>query len=310
MSGARQMFPDRTIGAGRTAATGRPWRRGWPGGLQGSDHAWAIAFMIPYGAVFLAFVAHPVAYGLWMGSKPGLYADLVADPRFIQTAVNTLLFVGIGVNVTMFAAFLVSGYFMSRSRWIRALLVLYMLPWALPAIPAFVSFHWMLIGRWGLLNSLLSELFGIDGPIWFNSYWLALGANIVACIWKWMPFWTLIFMAGRIAVPQEIYDAADVDGATGAQRFVHVTFPLLATLYAICTLLATLWAFGDFSTVNFVSGGAPALATDVLATLGIRAAFTTANPPLGVATMMSALPLLIPIVIVLMRKVHLTQVEL
>ena len=73
-----------------------------------------------------------------------------------------------------------------------------------------------------------------------------------------MPFWTLIFLAGRMAIPQDIYDAAEIDGATGLRRLVHVTFPLLANVYLICTLLSTIWTIGDFPTVYFVSSGAPA----------------------------------------------------
>jgi multiple sugar transport system permease protein len=72
-----------------------------------------------------------------------------------------------------------------------------------------------------------------------------------------MPFWTVIFLAARIRIPRDIYDAAEVDGATGSRRFVHVTFPLLANLYLICTLLSTLWTLGDFTTVYLVSGGGP-----------------------------------------------------
>jgi multiple sugar transport system permease protein len=101
-----------------------------------------------------------------------------------------------------------------------------------------------------------------------------------------------------------------VDGATGSRRFVHVTFPLLANIYLACTLLSTLWTLGDYTSVNFVSGGAPALSTDVLATLGIRYAFDDAQPQLGVAAMLSAIPLLIPIVILLMRKIQTTEVQL
>ena len=265
---------------------------------------------MPYLAVFIAFVAYPVGFGLWMGARPALFAELADDPLYLHTLVNTLLFVGIGVNLKMFLAFLLSGYFDSQSRWIKALLVLYMLPWALPAIPAFLAWHWMLVGQWGFLNSLLEQAFTIEGPIWFNSYWLALGSNILAYIWKWMPFWTLIFIAGRMAIPNEIHEAADVDGATGFRRFVHVTFPLLASLYLICTLLSTVWMIGDFTTVYFVSGGAPSLSTEVLATLGMHDAFTVGDPALGVAAMMSALPLLIPLVILLMRKVHVSGVQL
>jgi multiple sugar transport system permease protein len=224
--------------------------------------------------------------------------------------VNTLLFVGIGVNLKMFLAVLLSGFFLRRRWWIRALLVIYMLPWALAAVQAYISVHWILIGEMGLVNRLLEELFGIDGPIWFNHRWLALGSNIIAYIWKWMPFWTVIFLAGRMAIPQEIYEAADIDGATGSRRFVHVTFPLLANIYLVCTLLSTIWTLGDFTGVHFVSGGAPAMSTDVLATLGIRYALDFAQPQLGVAAMLSALPVLIPVVIVLMRKVQATEVQL
>ena len=281
-----------------------------PNGLWGSDTAWLVAFLVPYTAVFLGFAAYPIAFGLWMGRSPGLYAELIGDPAYWQTLGNTLLFVGIGVNLQMFLALLLSGYFMSGSRWIKSLLVLFLLPWALPAMPAFLSFHWMLIGHGGLINSLLVAAFDIDGPIWFNEYWLALSANILASIWKWMPFWTLIFLAGRMAIPRDIYDAADVDGAVGMRRFAFVTFPLLANLYLIATLLATLWTTGDFTTVYFVSGGAPSRSTEVLATLGIHQAFDTSQPALGVAVALSALPLLIPLVILLMRKIHVGAVQL
>ena len=291
-------------------ALNQPSRSPWRRHLHGSDFAWAIAFIVPYAAVLFAFVVYPFGYALWMASAPSLYADLIANRLYPPTIVNTLLFVGVGVNVKMFLALLLSGFFMRRRWWIKALLVVYILPWALPAVPASLSFHWMLIGEYGLIDSALQALFGIDGPIWFNDRWLALGSNIVAHIWRWMPFWTVIFIAGRMAIPQDIYEAADMDGAAGSRRFVHITFPLLANIYLVCTLISTIWTLGDFTTVNFVSGGAPARSTEVLATLGIRYAFDVAQPQLGVAAMLSALPLLIPVVIVLMRKVQTTEVQL
>jgi len=212
--------------------------------------------------------------------------------------------------VKMFLALLLSGFFMRRRWWIKALLPVFILPWALPAIPAFISFHWMLIGEEGLVNGLLSALLGVEGPLWFNDRHLALGADIVAHIWKWMPFWTLTFLAARLAIPQDIHEAAAVDGATGCRRFAHVILPLLGNLYLVCTLLATLWTVGDFTTVSLVSGGAPSYSTDVLATLGIHYAFEAAQPALGVAAVMSALPLLIPITILLMRVLQTREVQL
>ena len=113
-----------------------------------------------------------------------------------------------------------------------------------------------------------------------------------------------------MAIPPEIYEAAAVDGATGFGCLAHVTFPILAGLYLICTLLSSIWTLGDFTTVYFVSGGAPALTTEVLATLSIRDAFTVGDPRLGAAAVMSVLPLLIPLVVLLMRRVQTADVQL
>src|SRR5207253_3200548 len=136
------------------------WRY-WRGGLQGSEFTWAVAFVVPYIAVFLGFVIYPAFYGLWM-------------------------------------------------------------------------------------------VFGVDGPSWLNSRWFALGSAVFSHVWKWTPFWTVILLAGRMSIPQEIYDAAKVDGATGLKRFLYVTFPLLANLYLVLTLLATIFLLGDFNSVYFV----------------------------------------------------------
>ena len=288
----------------------RKTRRAWHGGLQGWDHAWAIAFALPYTVIFFAFVVYPIGYGIWLGSDPALYSELFSDPRYLTTVVNTLLYVGIGVNLKMFLAILMSGFFMRKRRWIKALLVIFILPWATPALPAYMSIHWFLNGQWGMLNNVLYLLFNIDGPVYLNEHWTGLACNIGAYIWKTLPFWTVILLAGRMAVPQELYEAAEVDGATGMGRFVHVTVPLLANLYFVCTLLDMVFALGDFNATFFVSGGGPAMSTEVLSTLGIRYAFTTALPRLGVAAVMSALPLLIPLVILLMRKLRMSEGQL
>jgi multiple sugar transport system permease protein len=295
----------------RSTIAPRSRLRGLRGGLQGSEYAWAIAFCIPYVAVFIAFVVFPVLYGLWLGHQPSLYVELFNDPIYQTTVVNTILYLAIGVNVKMFLALLLSGFFMRRGWWVKGLLMIYVLPWAVPALPTFISIHWMLNTQWGLINNVLWDVAGIDGPGWLDtSRWLALGSVILTYIWKNMPFWTVILLAGRMAIPQELYEAAEVDGATGIKRFVHISFPLLANLYLVCTLLSTIFTLGDFNTVYFITGGGPALSTHVLATLGIRDAFELARPQLGVAAVLSALPLMIPLVMTLMHKLRTSEVEL
>jgi multiple sugar transport system permease protein len=306
MSGTQQSL---ALGGQRAAARAarRPPRRIR---LQGSDTTWAIAFVVPYAAVFLAFVVYPAAFGLWMGSDPALYRTLFSDPRYPTIVVNTLLMAAIGVNVTMFLAFLLSGFFMRRSWWIRGLLAIYLIPWALPALTAFLSIHYMTVTEYGLLDSLWRAVTGEDGPLFLVHRWLAMTTNLVSYIWKWMPFWTLIFIAGRMSIPRDIYEAAEIDGAAGWRGLVHITLPLLANVYLVATLLFTIWTIGDFNTVYFVSSGAPARLTDVLATYGFHQAFDFGYPYVGNAAMMSALPVLIPAVLLLMRRIRTTGVQL
>jgi multiple sugar transport system permease protein len=284
--------------------------RWWRGHLQGSEYAWALAFCIPYVAVFIAFVVYPVAFGIWMGSDADLYPRLFSDPIYWQTVVNTALFLGIAINVKLFLALMLSGFFMRRGWWVKALLMVFVLPWAVPALPTYISIHWMLNGEWGMLNNIIWHLTGEIGPNWLTWRWTGLGAAIASHVWKWLPFWTVILLAGRMAIPTDIQEAAKVDGATGFRMFVHVNFPLIANLYFICTLLSTIFSLGDFNVVTFVSGGGPADSTHVLATLGIRYAFDLAQPRLGVAAVITSLPLLIPLVIMLMRKFKTSQVQL
>jgi multiple sugar transport system permease protein len=295
---------------GRPSIQRRSLLRYWQGRLRGSEFTWAVAFLVPYIVVFVAFVVYPVLYGAWMGSSPHLYAELFSDPIYQRTVVNTLLFLAFGVNLKLFLALMMSGFFMYPGWWTKALLMVFILPWAVPALPTFISIHWMLNGEWGLINNALYNLFGIEGPSWLNERWLALGTSICAHIWKWLPFWTVILLAGRMSIPHDIWDAAKVDGATGLRSFTHITFPLLANLYLVLTLLATIFLLGDFNTVTFVTGGGPANSTHVLATLGIRDAYDMGHPELGVAAVLSAMPLMIPLVIILMRKLRTTEVQL
>jgi multiple sugar transport system permease protein len=292
-------------------ALARPEKRtaSWTG-LNGSDRLWALAFATPYVAVFLAFVIYPICYGLWLGSNPASYRQLFADPVYPSALLNTLIYLLVAVNLKLFLALLLSGFFMRKGWWSKGVLLIFILPWAVPAIPSYISIHWMLNSQWGLVNNVIWALLQTDGPPWLDNATLALGSVIYAHIWKWLPFWTIILLAGRMAIPPELYEAAKVDGASSLDIFRHITVPLLAGLYLVCTLLSTIWALGDFNAVRFISGGGPALSTHVLATLGIRNAFEIGNPALGMATVLSALPLLVPLVILLMRQLKKGQVQL
>jgi multiple sugar transport system permease protein len=286
------------------------WPAAFATGGPGSDAVWGVVFVLPYVAVFLFLVVYPVGYGLWLGASPASYGQLFADPIYLRTVSNTLLLLIVGVNVKMFLALLLSGFFMRPERWVKWLMLIFILPWAVPAIPTFISAHWMFNAQWGLINNIIWNWFHAWGPEWLNQPWLAMSTVLVMYIWKWLPFWTVIFLAGRMAIPADLYEAARVDGAGAATLFRFVTVPMLRNLYIVCTVLSTIWTLGDYNTVHFVTGGGPALSTHVLATLGIRDAFEVGDPSLGVAAVISALPLLVPLVVYLMRKLAAGEVKL
>ena len=266
------------------------------------EASWGIALVIPYVVVFLTFVVWPVAYGVWLGSDPQSYVRLFNDPIYARTVVNTAIFLGIGINLKLFLALLLSGYFASTRPWIRWLSILFILPWAVPSIPTILSFRWMLNSEWGMLNNLLWELFRVEGPWWLVDPELAFGSVIAVHIWKYLPFWTLILLAGRMAISNDLYEAARIDGATPLQQFMHVTWPQLRNLYFTSVLLSTIWSLGDFNSVYLLTGGGPLEKTHVLATLGIRYAFVLTEIKTGVATVITATPILIPLVILLVRR--------
>src|SRR5258708_19698454 len=96
---------------------------------------------------------------MWMGRRRSLYTELFSDPIYQQTVVNTLVFLAFGVNLKLFFALMLSGFFMRPGWWMKTLLLIFVLPWAIPALPTFISIHWMLNGKCALLNTALYILF-------------------------------------------------------------------------------------------------------------------------------------------------------
>jgi multiple sugar transport system permease protein len=266
------------------------------------DALWGTVLVLPYLAVFVLFVAYPVGYGLWLGSGVSNYVRLWNDPIFVRAVMNTLVFLLLAVNLKLFLALLLSGFFLQPYRWIRWLSLIFILPWAIPSLVTILSFRWMLNAEWGMINNLIFRLTTEDGPAWLNSPTLAFGAVILVHVWKYLPFWTLILLAGRMAIPQELYESATMDGANRWQLFRFVTLPGIGNLYITCTLLSTILTLGDFNSVYLLTGGGPNDTTHVLATLGIRYAFGLAEIGMGVATVIVALPLVIPLVIFMIRR--------
>ena len=262
---------------------------------------WGVILIAPYLLVFVVFVLYPVSYGLWLARHPQSYITLFEDPVFFRSVVNTVVFLLVAVNLKMALALFLSGFFVHERAWIRWVSVIFIIPWAVPAIPTIFSIRFMLNPEWGIINSLIFKLTQQDGPNWLTDPTLALSMAMVVHIWKALPFWTLILMAARLAIPRELYEASSVDGATGWQKFKFVTWPSVRTLYLTSTLLSMIWTLGDFNSVYLLTGGGPADLTHVLATLGIRY-IRLDQVDQAMATIVVALPFVLPLVWFMMKR--------
>jgi multiple sugar transport system permease protein len=270
-------------------------------GRMSSWQNWGTLLVLPYLAVFFVFVLYPVAYGLWLGNDMQSYRALFADDIFWRSVVNTIIFLSVGVNLKLAIALLLSGFFAVPRWWIRLLGLLFILPWAVPSIPTILSFRFMLNPEWGVINQVYYNLTFLDGPNWLNNPVLGLTMSIVVHIWKSLPFWTLILLAGRLAISKEMYEAAAIDGASAFQKFRFITWPSMRQLYLTCTILSMFFTLGDFNSVYLLTGGGPADLTHVLATLGIRY-IRLDQVDLAMASIICALPLMAPLMVFMMRR--------
>jgi multiple sugar transport system permease protein len=275
---------------------------GTPGAARlSTPQIWGIVMIVPYLLVFLAFVVYPVSYGFWLARQPSNYVALFHDPIFARTVLNTLIFLVIGINLKMLIALFLSGFFVQSRSWIKWLSVIFILPWAVPSIPTILSVRFMLNPEWGMVNQLIFKFTGDDGPNWLNDPSVALAMAIGVHIWKSLPFWTLILMTGRLAISQDLFEAAEVDGASWWQKFRYITWPSMKALYLTCTLLSMIWTLGDFNSVYLLTGGGPADLTHVLSTLGIRY-LRLDQLNLAMASIVCALPLVLPLVYFMMKR--------
>jgi multiple sugar transport system permease protein len=264
--------------------------------------ALGLAFCSPLLLLFLCLVLYPILYMIYMGLDWDIYEDIFSDPIFIQTLWNTVIFVGAAVNIKMALALILSALFNTENRFARILSGLFLLPWAIPSLPGILAFRWMLNGQWGIVNKILNDL-GFAGYPWLVRRPTALAAAVVYHIWKYLPFWTLIFVAGRRSIPREMYEAGEIDGTTPLQRFRYITVPMLRNLFMICSLLSMVFSLGDFVIIRIMTGGAPGDSTHVLSTLAYRYTFLMGKIDWGVGTFITALPVTFLFIFILIRWV-------
>ncbi len=188
------------------------------------------------------------------------YWQLLHDPLFYHSLKVSLYFV-VGSIVGQFTlGLLIALIFHRRPGAARLLRPVFIVPWILSAIIIGYSWIWMYDYNFGLINAGLRAL-GLPPVRWLNDVTMAIWALVIANIWRGTPFTMLFLEAALKNIPDELYEAAQVDGATGWQAFRHVTLPLLRPAVAINLILVTMWTFNLFDTILVMTQGGPANAT-------------------------------------------------
>jgi len=196
---------------------------------------------------------------------------LVRDEIFHKTILNTFLYVIVGVFFKllygMMMALFLNQQFRARN-YVRSLLLL---PWAVPAIVSSLTWRWMYDDMSGVLNFILMKLHIIDLPVcWLANASTALLSVMVVSIWRHAPFFGITLLAALQSIPKELYDAADVDGASRWQKFWNVDFPGILMVAIVVTLIGTIWTFNEFQIVYVLTHGGPAHASEVFSTFSYQ----------------------------------------
>ena len=223
------------------------------------------------------FVIYPIIRGLllsgqltqfgktnWVGLAN--FKQMIHDPIFWQSIQTTFEFVfamaGVWLVLGLAVALLMNWSFAGRG-FVRALLAI---PWAVPDIPVVLSFLIMLDPNFGILNRFATIIPGVHHHIqWFSAPTLAFIAIVMMVGWKGFPFFALILLSSLQSIPDDLYEAAEVDGAGAIRRFRSITFPALVPTLALLTVLAFIFSFQQFSIIYLSTGGGPGTDTSTLA---------------------------------------------
>jgi arabinogalactan oligomer/maltooligosaccharide transport system permease protein len=182
------------------------------------------------------------------------------------TLANVVLHVGIGLALAL----------LLREPWVRlrgAFRALLILPWAIPSYITALVWKGMFHRQLGAINGVLA-LLGIEPVSWFSRFSTAFAANVTTNTWLGFPFMMVVTLGALQAIPRDLEEAAEVDGASAWQRFRHVTLPLLSPALLPAVILGSVWTFNMFNVIYLVSGGEPDGSTDILVSQAYRWAFT------------------------------------
>jgi multiple sugar transport system permease protein len=233
----------------------------------------AYSLILPLLALEGVFLVYPIFRGIATSveNPDGSYdfsnfSTMLADPDFWAIMLRTLLFtvlVDVAVLLTgLGVALLMNRQFRGRGV-VRGLLTI---PWAVPEVPVAITFIFMIDPTFGVFNLLARLLPGVtENPQWTLDPTLAMAIVVIVTVWKGFPFYSLVLLAALQAVPEELYEAARLDGASRWGQFRHVTLPGIRPSIALLAVLAFIYSMQQFTLIWLITGGGPVDATLTLA---------------------------------------------
>jgi multiple sugar transport system permease protein len=258
-------------------------------------------------AVYYSVSAYTIYDPSWRFVGLANFAQIVRNPVFLETLGNTFLFTFgsqfLGLVLGKFGALLLLRPFPGR-RIVRALIIL---PWVVPIALATVAWQWMFDSLYSVINWTLIAL-GIltrsDAPNWLGSPHLAMLCVIIVNAWRFFPFAIVIFLAGITAVPQDVIDAATVDGAGFWRRNFQIILPMILPIVTVGLIFGIVFTFTDLSIVYLLTSGGPVNATSVLGFEGFQVGIVSGDVSHGAAISLFMLPVLLVVVIGMLRFIR------
>jgi multiple sugar transport system permease protein len=231
------------------------------------------------------------------------YYELFGDRTFLKVIRNTIVYTVVAVALK-FLLGLAMALVLAQERPLNFLFrTILFIPWAVPTIVAALSFRWIYDDFSGLYNNLLLALFDMGDVIsWLGDPNLAMGSVIAVVVWSGTPFYTMSFLAGLKAIPNELYEAARIDGAGVWQEFWHITVPQMRKVFVIVVMLSLIWTSTNLVIVQILTNGGPANATQILPNLAYKYALLAGRLGIGSAVNMVFFPLLAILIYILSRR--------
>ena len=293
------------------ALSGRPR----PSGALRREARLAYTILTPTLLVILFLVAYPFCAAMYLSvqdkmvGSPGRfvglanYLELIRDEVFLRTAWNSVVYTVVAVALKFVIGLTMALVLDQERRFNNFFRTLLFLPWAVPAVIIALNWRWIYDDLSGLLNNFLIT-FHITKDIisWLSDPRLAMGCVIAVVVWAGTPFYAMTFLAGLQSIPKELYEAAEIDGASMIQQFLFVTVPRLRTIFITTVMLSTIWTATNLLFVLILTRGGPANRTEIFPHLAYQVALGARRLGMGAAVSLVFFPVLAVLIVVATRR--------